>query len=66
MKTKKMSLENLQGKLSRAEMKTIRAGLRDDGGGIVPCPNGMSCEGLCPRQTSCKKEAHLPDCACYT
>jgi hypothetical protein len=62
---KKISLENLQGKLSRAEMKTIMAGVKDDGG-IGPCPNGMSCEDPCPSQTSCKKESHLSYCACYT
>ena len=30
MKTKKMSLANIQGKLSRAEMKKIMAGSGDD------------------------------------
>ncbi|MCU0351508.1 MAG: hypothetical protein MUF43_11900 [Flavobacterium sp.] len=32
METKKMSLDNIQGKLSRAEMKNIMAGAESEGG----------------------------------
>ena len=39
MKTKKMSLANVQGKLSRVEMKNIMAG--SEGGG---CPGILSCK----------------------
>ena len=37
METKKMSLANIQGKLSRAEMKNIMAGLADVGGALPKC-----------------------------
>jgi hypothetical protein len=44
METKKMSLANLQGKLSRAEMKNIMAG----SGGTSCNQNGMAlCFGPC-------------------
>jgi len=55
MKTKKMSLADVQGKLSRAEMKNIIAG---SGGCTIPCscngvPQGnvcsvQECWDLCP------------------
>jgi len=41
MATKKMSLANIQGKLTREEMKNIMAGSGDDG----TC--GSPCEGSC-------------------
>ena len=54
MKTKKMSLANIQGKLSRAEMKNIMAGSggsggccgsdRDCGGNATFCDNAYSCD----------------------
>jgi hypothetical protein len=46
MKTKKMSLANMQGKLSRAEMKNIMGGLRETGiGDAGQC--GRDCTGKC-------------------
>ena len=54
MKTKKMSLANIQGKLSRAEMKNIMAGSGADGcgdadtycgaGSGVTCCTGYTCQ----------------------
>ena len=41
MKTQKMSLANIQGKLSRAEMKNIMAGSGDQYYGT--CCNGTDC-----------------------
>ena len=38
-----MSLANMQGKLSRAEMKNIMAGIAP---GEFGCGTGISCEGL--------------------
>lgn len=53
MKTKKMSLKEIQGVLSRAEMKKIMAG--SGGGG---CSDG-NCQGLdCP----CNSIEHLNCC----
>ena len=47
MKTKKMSLANIQGKLSRAEMKNIMAGLGDPFGCPTTftssCSSGNNC-----------------------
>ena len=54
----KMSLENIQGKMSRMEMKNIMAGSGND-----PCNNGSSCtafacykpgvtSGICRSQSS--------------
>jgi hypothetical protein len=40
MKTTKMSLANLQGKLSRNEMKKIMAGSGADCGGTSTCVSG--------------------------
>lgn len=40
MKTSKMSLANIQGKLSRAEMKNIMAGSGGDG---VACTDNSQC-----------------------
>ena len=65
MKTKKLSLANIKSKMSRAEMKNIVAG-SGGGGSTVPCPSGMFCDDNCPSQTNCRKELHLPYCACYT
>ena len=47
MKTKKMSLANIQGKLSRAEMKKIMAG----SGGACPY---TACDLNCNSQNNCK------------
>lgn len=47
METKKMSLANITGKLSRAEMKNIMAGSGSDGC-LVQCPSGpriQTCSG---------------------
>lgn len=51
MKTTKMSLANIQGKLSRAEMKKIMAGSGGDGG--------------CDQATcSAQSNSNLGDCNC--
>lgn len=42
MKTFKMSLENIQGKLSRAEMKKVMAGSGTQGNCTISC----SCNGV--------------------
>ncbi len=44
MKTTKMSLANIQGKLSRTEMKNIMAG---SGGDNCPTNCTTDCTGLC-------------------
>ncbi len=49
MKTKKMSLANMQGKLTRAQMKNIMAGSGDGWNG--PCGPPCSAQG--------------PNCQCY-
>ena len=60
-------LQTLGKSLSKEEQKSIKGGYIDPGDGeIGPCPSDMSCDDTCPRQTSCKKEAHLSYCACYT
>jgi len=46
MKTTKMSLANIQGKLSRADMKNIMAG----SGGGTPCTSNSDCGS---RTTTC-------------
>ncbi len=47
MKTKKLSLAAMQGKLSRAEMKSITGGNMDDGGGdncnTYSCSSNTDC-----------------------
>ena len=64
MQTKKMSLSNIQGKLSRAEMKNIMAGST----GFACAPNGYACpnqygtpDGCCG---TCKK-SNAGFYACY-
>lgn len=47
MKTKKMSLANIQGKLSRAEMKNIMAGSGSDN-----CPT--TCTSSCSSANNCR------------
>lgn len=47
MKSKKMSLANLQGKLSRAEMKSIKGGLIAPGGGTCKICTENWCKGQC-------------------
>ena len=48
MKTKKMSLTDMQGKLSRTEMKEIMAGSGADCGGTSTCVPGQPCDdGTC-------------------
>lgn len=42
MKTTKMSLANIQGKLSRTEMKNVMAG-----SGTVACTKDSDCANLC-------------------
>jgi len=51
MKTKKMSLANIQGKLSRAEMKNIMAGC--GGTGSCNCNNQDECGGNTPCCVAC-------------
>lgn len=53
MQTKKMSLANIQGKLSRAEMKSIMAGSGDDGG---------QCGTDCADTTTCVTGGHNGHC----
>lgn len=60
MKTTKMSLANIQGKLSRAEMKEIMAGsggcassFEACGSNGKVCCSGLECDGL-PPNTSCQ------------
>ena len=60
MKTTKMSLVNIQGKLSRAEMKNIMAGSgggKNCGFGHFPCANSQECrainKGECNTQGCC-------------
>ena len=50
MPTKKMSLANMQGKLSRAEMKKIMAG-----SGVISCGEGCSSGTDCHLNSSCPK-----------
>ena len=67
MQTKKMSLANIQGKLSRAEMKNIMAG---SGSGCVKtgdycnrndtcCSSTAGYFGKCPSQELAKCQAYL-------
>ena len=53
MKTVKMSLENIQGKLSRNELRSIMAG-----------SNNCSCPLGCGPGYSCKKDYNLGGCSC--
>lgn len=63
MKTKKMSLENIQGKLSRAEMKNIMAGSGQSGG---YCINSVgSWIGSCCIPDDCITYCRSGQCACY-
>jgi hypothetical protein len=60
METKKMTLANVQGKLSRAEMKNVMAGNE------LTVPGLYSCESACVDDDSCNngkkcKEASCPD-----
>ncbi len=52
MQTKKMSLANIQGKLSRAEMKNIMAGSTDLGSCGNVCDSDSQCTSRC---TKCKQ-----------
>lgn len=54
MQTTKMSLANMQGKLSRTEMKNIMAGSVDDG----KC--GSSCSGPCTFSSGGSGNCHSP------
>lgn len=56
MKTIKISLQNLKGKLSRSEMKNIMAGTEP-----VGCGTGISCEGKTEYQ-----ECGTKGCSCIT
>ncbi|MEO7048606.1 MAG: hypothetical protein ABI091_25120 [Ferruginibacter sp.] len=62
MKTNKMSLANIQGKLSRAEMKNIMAGSEGGTSCSEECPDGLqSCSsstGVCSRH---KNELNIVD-----
>ena len=55
MKTKKMSLENIQGKLSRAEMKNIMAGSGGSGG---KCGNLCFTADDCPTSNCGQCNSH--------
>ena len=57
MQTTKMSLANIQGKLSRAEMKNIMAG----SGGGTGCGTGISCSGKKEKDTCGSRGT----CQCY-
>lgn len=50
MKTKKMSLSNIKGKLSRAEMKNILAGLDPE---EDPCNDECTTNSDCPTDRYC-------------
>lgn len=52
MKTKKMNIANIIGKLNRAEMKNILAG--------VGCEDEDQEEGVAPICTSCNSDADCP------
>lgn len=61
MKTQKMSLANVQGKLSRKEMKTIMAG-----SGTCGCDTfGGPCWNPCSPALSCHYSAELGGFRCY-
>ena len=60
MQTKKMSLANIQGKLSRTEMKNIMAGSGSDSCGLHHCnaPGGCPSGCYCPIATThCGKKS---------
>ena len=60
MKTQKMSLANIQGKLSRAEMKNIMAG-----SGGANCPIGKACYNWY-RGINGRCEAWTGNCGCLS
>jgi len=67
METKKMSLANMQGKLSRSEMKNVMAG--DDGGDNgASCPTyGRSCwNWYRAQQGYCTHSFQLGGCGCFS
>jgi len=53
MKTLKMSLANIQGKLSRAEMRKVMAGTGE-----------CTCSPACGPGYSCQKDYNLGGCSC--
>lgn len=63
MKTTKMSLANLQGKMSRAEMKRIMAGSGDDGGRCGDC-TGQACTLSDNTAGKCERSATTGVCHC--
>lgn len=58
MKTEKMSIANIQGKLSRTEMKKIMAG-----SGSSDC-SASSCSPACAPGYSCGKDYDRGGCMC--
>ncbi len=52
METKKMTLANVQGKLSRAEMRNVMAG-RDEDDGIPECKDTCATNADCPLDRYC-------------
>ena len=60
MQTQKMSLANIQGKLSRTEMKNIMAGSDDDK--IQQCCIGNECTSCQHGAGPCGPNATLKDC----
>lgn len=59
MKTKKMSLANIKGKLSRAEMKNIMAGSGGGGGAVCNCFSPM-----CGERNGYKVTCYSPTVCC--
>ena len=62
MKTKKMSLAKIQGKLSRAEMKNINGGLTAPPPGCGGAACGGGGNGTC--ETKYVKEDKKAECVC--
>jgi hypothetical protein len=62
MKTLKMSLANIQGKMSRLEMRNIMAGSGSDGCQDTICTSNSDC---CTTDPYCRKMANDSRSACY-
>jgi len=63
METKKMSLANIHGKLSRAEMKKIMAGSKNADRGAAPICTACTRDSECPPFKVCKSS---PSCIYQT
>ena len=66
MQTKKMSLANIQGKLSRAEMKNIMAGsgISSSCGSVSNCSTGTECTFENGKKGKCGLHTHSTVCGC--